>query len=325
MQKADRVYRLYNLLNTSKFISRKSLEDALEVSRATLTRDLDFLRDQLQVAVEYNRDLGGYRIDRTVLQTGVHELPGMWFREEEIHALLAIEQILESIQPGLLSPHLTPLKTRLNQALSAGGYTAEQIRRRISLIPANARKFKLAHFEICATATLSRKQLKIGHFDRYLDCETERFISPQRLVRYKDNWYLDSWCHLRNAIRTFSVDALTDVEITDEVCHEISDAALDHVLRAGYGIYAGADVEWAKLKFSSLQSRWAALEIWHPEQRGSLDSDGVYTVEFPFSGIGELVMDILKFGPSVEVLAPASLRQEVAHRLRMASNLYRTI
>ncbi len=72
---------------------------------------------------------------------------------------------------------------------------------RILLHPSNPRKLTLEHFEVCATATLSRKRLLLSHYDRSLDAVLDREVSPQRLVRYKENWYLDTWCHLRNAIR----------------------------------------------------------------------------------------------------------------------------
>ncbi len=321
MKKADRIYRLHNLLRNRLHVSRKELEADLGVSKATLTRDIEFLRSRLRAPVVFDSDLGGYRLENTGPSGSAHELPGLWFNETEINALLAIESILESIQPGLLGPHIAPLKKRLTELLGAGNHAPDEVRRRIVLTPASPRTLRLACFEACAAATLSRRRLRITHYDRYLDVSTTREVSPQRLVRYKDNWYLDAWCHLRDALRTFSVDALTGAEAEDEPAVDVSDADLAETLSAGYGIFSGRDVAWAKIRFTPYQSRWASTEIWHPMQRGGYEGDR-YVLEIPYSDSSELVMNILKYGEHATVLSPPELRALVIERLARASGQY---
>ena len=324
MRKADRIYKLENLLKNRKFVPRKELESVLEVSRATLTRDIEFLRSQLNAPLIYDPELMGYRLGKNNDLGEVHELPGMWFNETEIHALLSIESLLESIQPGLLAPHIAPLKQRLNAILGEGKHVPDEIRRRILLQPATPRHLRVEHFQACATATLSRKRLLLTHHDRHFDTVNQREVSPQRVVRYKENWYLDTWCHQREAIRTFSIDALRGAEQLDQAAIEVSDTELEAVLASGYGIYAGKEVAWATLRFTPWQGRWTSNEIWHPEQRSYYDEEGRYILEVPYSATTELIMDILKYGPEVEVLTPESLRQEIAERLGKALTRYRT-
>lgn len=296
----------------------------LEVSRATLTRDIEFLRSQLNAPVVFDPELKGYRLDNSESTDAAHQLPGLWFNETEIHALLSIESLLESIQPGLLKPHIAPLRDRLNDLLGKGGDVPEEIRRRILLQPSNPRRLRLEYFEICTTATLSRMRLRLMHHDRHDNSINEREVSPQRIVRYKENWYLDTWCHQRNAIRTFSIDALQGAEKIDQPTVDLSEEELDAVLGAGYGIYAGKDVMWATLRFTPRQARWTSAEIWHPEQRSMHDDQGRYILELPYSDSSELVMDILKYGAEVEVLSPIALRQEIAGRLSEAWRQYQT-
>lgn len=323
MRKADRIYKLETLLKNRKFVPRKELESVLEVSRATLTRDIEFLRSQLNAPLVYDAELMGYRLEKANDQGQVHELPGVWFNETEIHALLSIESLLESIQPGLLAPHIAPLKQRLNAILGEGKHVPDEIRRRILLQPATPRHLRVEHFQACATATLSRKRLLLTHHDRHFDTVNQREVSPQRVVRYKENWYLDTWCHQREAIRTFSIDALRGAEQLDQAAIDVPDAELDAVLASGYGIYAGKEVAWATLRFTPWQGRWTSNEIWHPEQRSYYDEEGRYILEVPYSATTELIMDILKYGPEVEVLTPESLRQEIAERLGKALTRYR--
>ena len=292
------------------------------MSRATLTRDIEFLRSQLNAPLVFDPVLMAYRLENGNDLGSTHELPGMWFNETEIHALLSMESLLESIQPGLLAPHIAPLKQRLNSLLSQGNNIPDEIRRRVLLLSATPRHLRLDQFEMCSTATLSRQRLKLLHHDRHDDTVNQREVSPQRIVRYKENWYLDTWCHQREAIRTFSIDALRGAEILDRPAIEVTEEELNAVLASGYGIYAGAEVSWATLRFTPWQGRWTSNEIWHPEQRSHYDAEGRYVLEVPYSATTELIMDVLKYGPEVEVLGPDSLRQEVANRLSRASAQY---
>ena len=102
---------------------------------------------------------------------------------------------------------------------------------------------------------------------------TEREVSPQRLVHYRDNWYLDGWCHLRKGLRSFSVDAIREAHILDKRARDVSERTLDAVLGSGYGIFSGRKVTWATLKFSPQSARWVAKEEWHPKQRGRFEPE----------------------------------------------------
>jgi predicted DNA-binding transcriptional regulator YafY len=134
-------------------------------------------------------------------------------------------------------------------------------------------------------------------------------------VHYRENWYLDAWCHLREDIRSFAVDAIRAAEIVDEPAREVSAEALDEVLGSGYGIFSGRATHTAHLRFTPQRARWVAAEEWHPGQLSRFEADGSYLLELPYSDDRELVMDILKHGPDVEVLDPPELRERVRELL----------
>jgi predicted DNA-binding transcriptional regulator YafY len=103
----------------------------------------------------------------------------------------------------------------------------------------------------------------------------------------------------------------------------VRDAELDEYLGSGYGIFAGRKVEWATLKFTPEAARWVSAQNWHPKQRARVEKDGSYILELPYAEDRELIMEILKYGADVEVLAPAGLRKRVADALREAAQRYR--
>lgn len=308
MSEVVRLYKYRSLLSGRRAVSAEDLMAAQEVSRATLKRDIAKLRDQLHVPILFNRELGGYTLEQGHTDS---ELPGLWFSQQEILALLTVQQLLEQLEPGLLGAKLRPLQDRLTQLMDKHGLGSQDVAKRIRIVHAGKRSVIAKSFELVAAATMARKRLKIWHLNRQNGITTERDVSPQRLVHYRDNWYLDAWCHLRDDVRSFSIDAISKLEVLDASAKEVSAKNIDQALGTGYGIFSGAAQAWAKLKFTPERARWVAGENWHPLQESSFDADGSYLLSFPYSDDRELIGDIMRFGADVQVLAPAGLRSKV--------------
>jgi predicted DNA-binding transcriptional regulator YafY len=321
MDRTERFYRIQQLLHQNRTVAVDRFLRELEVSLATFKRDLEYMRSRLNIPILWDRETGGYRFDKT---DGARELPGLWFSDAEIYALLTMQRLLENLEPGLLGPHVAPLLGRLKTAIGSANHSEQEIQTRIRILHLAKRAMPLKHFQLAARALLERRRLRIAYYSRARDEETQRDISPQRLVHYRENWYLDAWCHLRQDIRSFSVDAIREAKMLDEKAREVGEAELNEVLASGYGIFSGRDVAWAKLRFTLERARWVATEQWHPRQRARFDEDGSYVLELPYSDHRELVMDILRHGSEVEVLAPEDLRERVREALRTALQRYST-
>jgi predicted DNA-binding transcriptional regulator YafY len=181
---------------------------------------------------------------------------------------------------------------------------------------------KLKCFEQIAHSTLHRKQINIHHFNRQSGKTVERIISPQQLVHYRDNWYVDAWSHLRKEVRSFAVDAITDCEQLDVEAKELDTDQLRLSMQSGYGIFGGAVKGWAKLKFTPERARWVKHEEWHPNQRSAMKKDGSLELEIPFSDERELLGDLLRFGPDVEIIEPHSLKKMASEAIQKMARLY---
>lgn len=321
MDRLERFYKIDQLLKDRKVVSFAVFKEKLGMSRASVTRDLEYMRSRFNAPIEYDRTSNGYRFGKP--RSGPrYELPGLWFNAAEIHALLTTLQLLSGLQPGLLDGQVSPVIARLRAILGGGDHSWEEVVKRIKIFQPERREGKAAHFSVIAAALLKRTRLWIRHYNRKDDRETEREISPQRLVHYRDNWYVDAYCHLREDLRSFAVDAIRDAALRDARAKEIADAELDEYLGAGYGIFAGRKVGWATLKFSPAAARWVSAQNWHPKQRARVEKDGSYILQLPYAEDRELVMEILKFGAEVEVLQPAALREKLKAQLGAALGRY---
>jgi predicted DNA-binding transcriptional regulator YafY len=323
MERTERFYRIQALLRQRRFVRTQEFLDELEVSRATFKRDLEYLRDRFHAPIVYDPDHEAYRFDDKVEDRAVWQLPGLWFSADELVALLTMDRLLAELEPGVLSEAIGPFRKRVKELLSSGEHSAKDIERRIRVLAMGARAIEPAQFRTIATALLSRRRLRIRHNRRQDGDVLEREISPQRLVHYRDNWYVDAFCHKRQGLRTFAVDAIEDAVVLDKAAKDVAEESLDRHFASGYGIFAGADTQQAVLLFNATRARWVSRETWHPKQEGLLQLDGTYLLKFPYSREPELVMDILKYGADVEVLAPESLRQAVATGHAEAARRYR--
>ena len=318
MSRMERIYQIDQLLASRKAVSGRELRETLGIAEPTLKRDIVYMRDRLHAPIIYDRTLKGYRFESNQSSVGpTYELPGLWFSAEEIHALLTMQHLLTHLDAGgLLGPHIKPLLARLQAMLESGDEPAQLIQDRVRILAMGARDFQIQHFQRIGSALLRRKRLHIQYEARGHGEISQRDISPQRLVHYRDNWYLDAWCHLREGLRSFAMDAILEAEELGDEAIEIPTSRLDMDLSQGYGIFSGDKVEWATLRFSPERARWVAKEHWHPQQKGEWIPNGGYELKIPYSNDPELIMDILKHGRHCTVIGPQTLVKRVTEELR---------
>ena len=321
MDRTERFYKIDNLLHVNAVVPITRFLRELEVSRATFKRDIEYMRDRLNAPIEWDRGDGGYRYTSGV--TGQQQsLPGLWFNASEAYALLMMQALLAEMQPGLLGPHIAPLKARLRAVIESGKHPAGDVESRVKLLSVAARPVTDQNFEVVAAALLGRQRLQILYYSRVRNESSIREVSPQLLIHHRGNWYLGAWCHQQEAMRSFAMDAIEQASVLSKSSKAMPKKALDGFVGQGYGIFSGSDVQWAKLRFTEERARWVSRELWHPLQRLTAQEDGRLVMELPFTDLRELSMDILRQGRHVEVLGPPELRAQVAQELRETLGQY---
>ncbi|GIX32680.1 MAG: transcriptional regulator [Lysobacterales bacterium] len=311
MERLERIVRLHSLLKSARYpLSLRSLMEELRCSRATLYRDIAFLRDVLRAPIE-NLTIDEAAHIRYGDEGAAYELPGLWLSPEELRALIVLERLLPRQESELIGSALEPLREAIGELLRKQAGGRELPYHRIRIVEIGQRRVDAQVFGVVANALLERKRLRFRYKARSTNQESERDVSPQRLVHYRDNWYLDAYDHDREALRSFSVDRIREpVPVAGESCRDIPDAELDEHYRSSYGIFAGPARERAVIRFSARAARWVAEERWHGQQEGRFLADGRYELSVPYGHPRELLMDVLRYGPEAEVVSPVSLREQ---------------
>lgn len=321
MARYERVAEIYDLLSaTREPVSLESLCGSLGASTATVKRLIRFLRDELLVPVTFDRDAGGYVLDRTApLPTVV----GPVYGARELTALLAAHEVLDQLPPGVFRRETAALRARLESLLYKKPHGSQALKKRVRVMLPQARKLQEETFRLVLAALHGQRRLRIAYRSRSRDEASERTVSPLRLTFYRSNWYLAAWCHRTNDLRIFSLDRIASAEVTPLPAHALPEPELETRLGTAYGIFEGQADQVAKLRFSSTLARWVADEEWHPDQQVELLPDGELILHVPYRHATELAMDVLRYGPDVEVLAPPALRRHVATLLAQAAATYR--
>ena len=320
MDRYERITALHRTLRAARYpVTVPRLQEELGCSRATVYRDLAFLRDGLMAPIVGDGE-AGFRYDPQ--ESGRFELPGLWMSSEELHALLTAQQLLSRSGGSMLSSALAPLQGRIEKLLDEHAAGKRWPVERVRVIPHRLRQMDEHAFRSVCSSVLERKQLSFEYRARSTDEKTRRTVSPQRITHYRDNWYLDAWDNDREALRSFSVDRISAAKMLDASARDVAETELDAHLAGSYGIFSGAPKHWATILFSAKSARWVADERWHSQQKGRFLPDGRYELKVPYSSSRELLMDVLHYGSDAEIVEPPVLRDQVRSLLSLALSNY---
>jgi len=315
VDKFDRIFQLHAILSQRRTpIPLDELMQKLECSKSTVLRTINSLKDHLNAPVVFDKEAGGYHYGRP--ETGeAFELPGLWFTAHELQALALMQRLIKDAGGGLLEEHFGALAKRLDELTKHQRLNLGEAQQRLRF-PALAARPAGTNFNTVAQAALKRQKLWLEYHARSTNEVTERTVSPQRIVHYREAWYLDAWDEGKDALRSFSIDRIRRATVLDERALDVAETDLDEHYSTAYGIFGGKADKVAILRFTPERARWVAVEQWHPQQEGTWLADGSYELRLPYRESRELGMDVIRHGAEVDGAGP---RQRALRRSWSAS------
>lgn len=317
MSVTERIGDLVDLLRRKRFVTRASLETRWGCSSKTVHRVVErACSSEYNHRIHFDRGKGRYVLDT---DTGI-DLPRLWFSHDEAAAVFGLAQWLDMLGSGVLKERLNPVRKRLDALLKEQGLDASDWAERIRLLPMQARKIDPETLVDAARAVLRRKRVRFLYKGAGEAAHRSRYVSPQRLVRYRDNWSLDAWCHERRGFRQFALSRLKDFTVMAEAAKEFPRDRLDAHFAGAYGIFSGPARHKARLVFEGDAVRIVGEEAWHPKEARHMLPDGRLRLEFPCGDVRELARDVMRFADEVTVEGPEVLREAVAGMVKRASD-----
>ncbi|MCE2680464.1 MAG: transcriptional regulator, partial [Burkholderiales bacterium] len=139
MERIERFYKMEAMVQGGRIVTAQQFLETLEVSISTFKRDLEYLRDRMNVPIDWDPMERGYRL-HVKPGAATYNLPGMWFNAEEAHALLTMQNLLGDLGSGLLGPHVQGLMSRIQQLMEDQTGAPVDVSKRVRVRKAAARK-----------------------------------------------------------------------------------------------------------------------------------------------------------------------------------------
>lgn len=312
MDKLDRIQKLHRIFKSHRLpVSKKQLAEKLDCCERNVQRVIDNLKI-IDAPVVYDKAKRGWCYDED--PQNLYELPGLWLTSDELQSLSLLLSLLEHLGHGLLDDELGVIETEVNDLLKARGISPSVFANHIKILPVGHRQLSDGYFSKVSEALIKKRRIQLN-YTSYSGEVSKREVSPQTLIYYRENWYLDAWCHKRQALRTFSIARMTGVETIRSRVKVVDKAQLSDHFASSYGIFAGKARSTARLRFGPAIAREIALQQWHPNQTGQWQGKE-YILSIPYSDDRELLQDLLRHTPHVYVEAPVKLRKKLQNKLQ---------
>lgn len=294
------------------------LAEEWEVSVKTIQRDLDYMRYQLNAPLEYSAKHRGYFYTEQNFK-----LPALSMKESELFGMYLSEKLLNQYEGTPIYASLCSVFKKIEQSLPS----------KISLDPATGQD-KITVFPPFSTTVVPEV------WETILSClrtseqvrlqyktpgkkPVPRELDPYHGVRYEGDWYVIGYCHLRQAIRTFSMSRILSARKTGKTFEIPEDFDFNKLSGSHFGIHWSNRETRVKIQFSKRVADYVQERIWHPSQKIETAAGGTVLLSLSVNHLLELKRWILSWGEDAQVLEPASFVQEIEESLATTLHHYR--
>ena len=299
----ERMMRIHQTIAAGKFPNATTLGREIEVVPKTIHRDIEFMRDRLQLPIAYDDRKYGYYYTEEV-----SSFPTLQITEGELVALLVAEKALQqyrgtNFEKPLLSA-FKKMEASLPDTVSLNLADWDQtISFRTSVEPI----INLEIFDALAKATSNRRQLQLAYRKPGSQQTEQRLVDPYHLANVNGEWFLFAFDHLRRDIRTFAPSRIQHLEPTGHTFARPPRFSVEKILRDSFGVVTGQGEYQVVIRFDSYAADYIREKRWHPSQQLRELKDGGVELRLKLSSLGEIQRWILGWGGSAVPIAPAEL------------------
>ena len=303
----ERMLRIHQALQSGTYPNAASLARDLEVCRKSIHRDLDFMRDRLELPIEYDGSRFGYRYTEEV-----RAFPTLQITEGEIFALVVAEKALQQYRgTSFEAPLLSALK-KMEQALpDTISLSLNEIAQTISFRTRAEPVLDLEIFDALAKATAARRQLELSYRKPGQQQPEQRVVDPYHLANINGEWFLFAFDHLRKDIRSFVPARIKAIRQTGKTFERRRTFSLDKRLRGSFGVQSGQGEFEVVIRFNERVADYIREKKWHDSQQLRELRNGGVELRMNLSSLGEVERWVLSWGGSAVVVRPAQLAESV--------------
>ncbi|MGB1780817.1 MAG: helix-turn-helix transcriptional regulator [Limisphaerales bacterium] len=314
----ERMLKIHQAIQSARYPNATGLAGQLEVSTKSIHRDIEFMRDRLDLPIEYDAARYGYYYTQEV-----GAFPTFHVTEGEMVALLIAEKALQQYRGTTFEKPLVSAFQKIAEALPETislnlSDWSDSISFRTSALP----QMNLEVFDQLAKA-VSRKRRVALHYRKPGQKKAQaRTVDPYHLSNINGEWFLFGYCHLREDIRTFVPSRVCAVDETGDTFKRPKKFNIEDRLQGSFGVHSGGQTIRVTIHFSHQVADYIREKIWHPTQQlKALPDEGV-ALTLQLSSLVEIQRWILGWGAHARVLEPESLKNQLKESAEKLVALY---
>lgn len=312
----ERMMRIHQAIQAGRFPNASTLARELEVSTKSVHRDLEFMRDRLDLPLEFFAARNGYRYTQEV-----GAFPTLQITEGELFALLVAEKAVEQYRgTNFEKPMLSALRKMAAALPDTISFNLADWEQTISFKTSAEPVLHLEVFDLLAKAMSRRQQLELVYRKPGQRQADTRLIDPYHLANINGEWFLFAHDHLRDAIRTFVPSRIQSVRPTGRTFVRPAKFSIQDLLAGSFSVHSGKDQHRVVIRFDPAVADFIREKKWHPSQEIKDLADGSLELRLRLSSLGEVQRWILSWAGGAVPLEPpalvASVRQAAQALLR---------
>ena len=309
----ERMLRIHQAIHSGKYPNATTLAGELEVSTKSIYRDIEFMRDRLELPVEFDGARNGFHYTEEV-----SNFPTLQITEGELFALLVAEKALQQYRGTAFErPLLSAFKKMAASLPDTVSLNLADWEQTISFRTSAEPILNVEIFDTLAKATARHGQLLLTYRKPGRKETEPRIVDPYHLANINGEWFLFAYCHLRNDIRTFVPSRIQEAELTGKTFIRPQKFSLEKRLRDTFGVVTGQGEFEVVIRFDEQVSDYIREKRWHPSQQLIELEDGGVELRLKLSSLAEIQRWILSWGGQACALAPAELVESLKAAARM--------
>jgi predicted DNA-binding transcriptional regulator YafY len=303
--------RIHQALQSGGFPNATKLAREVEVSTKTIHRDIEFMRDRLNLPIEFAPSDNGYFYNGEV-----SAFPTMQITEGEIFALVVAEKALQQYRGTSFEKPLLSAIRKMEQALpDTISLNLADIEQTISFRTRAEPILNLEIFDALAKAVAQRQQLELNYRKPGQSAE-KRLVDAYHLANINGEWYLFAYDHARKDLRTFVPARIQSVKATGKIFERTQKFSLEKRLRDSFGVHSGEGEFDVAIRFNARAADYIREKKWHPSQTLRDLKGGGAELKMKLSSLAEVHRWVLSWGADAVVIKPKELAESIREAAR---------
>jgi proteasome accessory factor B len=313
-----RIHKLHRSLSRGDFPNFQKLAKELDVSPKTVQRDMDLMRDRLNLPIEYDQTHFGFFYREKVV-----EVPGLELTEGEVVALFIAQQALGQYSGTPFAASLKSACSRLAEDLQEKvSINLNDLDAMMSFRNVGENPSHLESFRIVSRALIDYTELKFEYFKIGGSGFEQRHVRPYHLGCYDNQWYLWAFDLHRKAIRNFALCRLRRPVSTRKRFKRPANFKIEDHLSDSFGVFRGTEEHLVRIWFDSFAARFVVEKKWHKSQKINHLKNGEIELQIKLNSLQEISRWVLSWGEHARALAPEVLIKQMANVATCLNGFY---